>query len=265
MNPNKTRSSIDGRKFLREALALEQSVLTSQLKLSFQSITHSGTMGEVNEQHFIGMLRSYLPKRYGVDKGFVIDSNGKTSDQIDIIIYDPQYTPPLLDQQDHRYVLAESVYGILEVKPAINSEHLQYAGNKAQSVRRLSRTTIPIPHAGGVYPAKPLFPILAGIVAVRAEWKDGLRSPAFGETLQELQGDRRLCVGVALEDHAFDVPHRSSDLPSTAAGELMISDSIEGSLAWFIFNLLKRLQDLGTCPAVDWNQYRQVLSTDPRG
>jgi hypothetical protein len=252
MNPNKARSTIDGKTFLREALALEQSVLASQLRLSLQSITHSGTMGEVNEEHFICLLKRYLPNRYGVDQGIVIDSTGATSDQIDIIIYDPQYTPPLLDQQTHRYVLAEAVYAVLEVKPAINKDYLQYAGNKARSVRCLSRTSIPIPHAGGTYPAKPLFPILAGIVAVRAEWSDGLKSLAFSEALQALQGDHLLSIGVALEDHAFDL--------SFPPGELSFSDAIEGSLAWFLFNLLRRLQDLGTCPAVDWLRYRDVLS-----
>jgi hypothetical protein len=34
----------------------------------------------------------------------------------------------------------------------------------------------------------------------------------------------------------------------------------ENSLAWFLFTLLKRLQDLGTCPAVDWLRYRDVLT-----
>ncbi|MFM7639966.1 MAG: DUF6602 domain-containing protein [Cyanobium sp.] len=252
VNPNKARSSIDGRRFLREALALEQKVLAAQLDLSLQSITHSGTMGEVNEEHFISLLRRYLPNRYGVDQGIVIDSTGATSDQIDIIIYDPQYTPPLLDQQTHRYVLAEAVYAVLEVKPAINSDYLRYAANKARSVRCLSRTSIPIPHAGGTYPAKPLFPILAGIVAVRAEWSGGLKSAAFAETLQSLQGDQLLSVGLALKDHAFDLPFSSA--------ELSFSEAIEGSLAWFLFNLLRRLQDLGTCPAVDWNRYRDVLS-----
>lgn len=264
VNPNKARSSIDGRRFLREALALEQNVLAAQLDLSLQSITHSGTMGEVNEEHFIRLLRRYLPNRYGVDQGIVIDSTGATSDQIDIIIYDPQYTPPLLDQQAHCYVLTESVYAVLEVKPAINKDYLHYAANKARSVRRLARTSIPIPHAGGTYPAKPLFPVLGGIVAIRAEWSDGLKSEAFAKTLQELHGDQTLSVGVALEDHAFDLAYGTFDL-AMASAELSFSDSIQGSLAWFLFNLLRRLQDLGTCPAVDWNQYRQVLSTTAEG
>ena len=57
----------------------------------------------------VGGLRKYLPNRYAVAQGIVVDSNGATSDQIDIIIFDPQYTPTLLDQQSHRFVPAEAV------------------------------------------------------------------------------------------------------------------------------------------------------------
>lgn len=46
-------------------------------------------------------------------------------------------------------------------------------------------------------------------------------------------------------------------------GPLDLSPSADGSLAWFLFTLLKRLQDLGTCPAVDWLSYREVLSHQP--
>jgi hypothetical protein len=264
MNPNKTRSTIDGRRFLCEALALEQSVLAAQLNLSLQSITHSGTMGEVNEEHFIRFLRRALPRRYGVEQGIVIDCHGATSDQIDIIIYDRQYTPPLLDQQNHRYILAEAVYAVLEVKPAINKSYLTYASDKARSVRALHRTSVSIPHAGGMYDPKPLFPILGGIVAARVEWSDGLNSSAFAEILASLQGNQTLSVGVALEDRAFDLAYDTFNLQLTH-GPLSLSTSKQGSLAWFLFNLLKRLQDLGTCPAVDWQKYREVLGAISEG
>ena len=83
----------------------------------------------------VGGLRKYLPNRYAVAQGIVVDSNGATSDQIDIIIFDPQYTPTLLDQQSHRFVPAEAVYGVLEAKPVISKQNLEYAGDKAASVR----------------------------------------------------------------------------------------------------------------------------------
>jgi len=114
MNKAKKQSEVDGKSFLRSAFAAEQEVLSGQLKLSFDSISHSGVMGDVNEKYFIEVLRKYLPKRYAVDSAIVIDSNGATSDQIDIVIYDPQYTPTLLDQHDHRYIPAESVYVVVK-------------------------------------------------------------------------------------------------------------------------------------------------------
>lgn len=249
MNKAKNTSEIDGKRFLREAFAAEQSVLAVQLDLSSKSITHNGVMGNVNEQHFIQVLRKYLPRRYEVDQGIVIDSNGATSDQIDVIIFDHQYTPTLLDQQAHRFIPAEAVYCVLEVKPTISKQYLDYAADKAHSVRSLKRTSIPIPHAGGEYPAKPLFPIIAGIVATTVDWTDGLASESFSTNLGTLDGTRILDCGLALSDRAFD----------TFGGALTVTDA-HGSLAGFLFRLLQRLQSLGTVPAIDWNRYASVLS-----
>jgi hypothetical protein len=251
MNKAKDASLIDGRRFLREAFIAEQEVLRLQLELSSKSITHNGVMGEVNELHFIEVLRKYLPNRYAVAQGIVVDCNGSTSDQIDIIIFDPQYTPTLLDQQSHRFVPAEAVYGVLEAKPSISKQYLDYAGDKAASVRRLERTSVPISHAGGEYPPKALFPILAGIVAARADWVDGCASPSFAEAISSLTDERRLDCGIALSDRAFNV----------SGGSLTLSQS-SGSLAAFLFALLDRLQSLGTVPAVDWNRYGSVISGD---
>ena len=248
MNKAKAISNIDGKRFLREAFAAEQKVLAHQLGLSAKSIPHSGVMGEVNEQHYIDVFRKYLPKRYEVAQGIVIDSNGLTSDQIDIVVFDHQYTPTLLDQQAHRFIPAEAVYCVLEAKPTLNKQYLEYAADKAESVRRLERTSIPITHAGGEYPAKQLFPIVAGIVATTIEWADGVAGAAFAENFATLKDNRALNCGLALSDRAFD----------TFSGPLTVSDA-QGSLAAFIFRLLQRLQMLGTVPAVEWNRYGAVL------
>jgi len=129
----------------------------------------------------------------GLSKVSLIDSKGSTSDPIDIVIYDPQYTPPRLKQMSHRYILAEAVYGVLEVKPALNRDYLIYAAKKAETVRKLERTSVPIPHAGKFhFEAKTLFPIIAGIVGIRSEWKDGLDSRHFRKTINQLLGDQTL-------------------------------------------------------------------------
>lgn len=244
----KNKSNIDGKRFLKEAFALEQKFLRVKLDLSTQSITHPGILGDVNEKYFIDVLRKYLPKRYAVDNGIVIDSAGATSEQIDVIIYDNQYTPTLLDQENHRFVPAEAVYAVFEVKPTINKNYLEYAGNKAESVRSLCRTSIPIVHAGGKFPAKVLFNIVSGIIAGKINWVDGFESKKFLENYRLLDGAKSLDCGLAVSGSYFDFYDGS-----------LTAGSSKQALAYFIFRLLQKLQSLGTVPAVDWNSYASAL------
>lgn len=248
MSKAKDNSKNDGKEYLRKSFSAEQEVLQLKLKLSTTSITHDGVMGDVNEKHFIEFLSRHLPRRYAVSSAIVIDSNGNTSDQIDIVIYDNQYTPTLLGQHDHRFIPAEAVYSVIEVKPTINKVYLDYAGNKAASVRQLERTSVPIKHAGGEFPAKPPIEIISGIVAANIEWADGLNSKAFTENLEALESDRTLDFGLALAGGTFD----------NFSGQITLGVA-ENALAYFLFRLLEKLQGLGTVPAVDWNKYAEVM------
>lgn len=238
-----------GTRFLRDAFALEQSLLHVQLELSRKSVTHAGVLGEVNENRFIDVLRHYLPRRYAIDTGIVLDSLGNTSDQIDVIVYDNQYTPTLLDQENHRFVPAEAVYAVLEVKPIIDKGYLEYAGGKAASVRRLKRTSVPIVHAGGTFPKRPLFDIIGGIVATDLAWAKGFKSQAFARAMSSLTGLRSLDAGLAVSGGCFDYYD----------GRLRTGPA-KNALTFFVFRLLQKLQTLGTVPAVDWSAYGRALS-----
>lgn len=74
---------------------------------------------------------------------------------------------------------------------------------KVASVRRLHRTSLPIPYAKGVYPAKPLIPILGGLLTFESEWSPAL-GPSFEKALVADKGDGRLDIGcVASHGHFF--------------------------------------------------------------
>jgi hypothetical protein len=181
----------------------------------------------------------------------VIDSRGECSDQIDIIIYDRQYSPLLFNQSGQLYVAAEGVYGILEVKQDLTLEHIRYAGGKAASVRRLQRTSAPIPSAEGNYPARSLPRIVAGILAYESTW-----SPPFGRPLSEALGglplESRLDIGCALLHGAFECRYEATPVDMTV---------VDGkrSLVQFMMRLLKQLQALATAPAIDYDAYLDGL------
>jgi hypothetical protein len=79
-------------------------------------------------------------------------------------------------------VPAESIYAVFEVKQELNLDTIVDAAAKALSVRRLRKTTVASPHAGGKYPPKLPLKILRtpDLVEFRMEprsWR-GLQSAA---------------------------------------------------------------------------------------
>jgi hypothetical protein len=244
--PTALQAPADDVSWLREAFANVQENLRHQMALASSSISHAGTMGSVNEGHWLEILRSYLPNRYDVATGIVIDSNGNRSDQIDAIVFDRHFTPTLLDQRNHRYVPAEAVYAVFECKPTIDKRYIGYAEDKAATVRSMHRTSVAIAHAGGVYKPKEHFRILAGLLAPQASWADGL-----GDSFQRsLSSDdlRRLDCGCALEHGCFD----------RHGGSLQVVNE-RAAMMFFLFRLLSRLQSLGTVPAIDWTAYERII------
>ena len=235
--------------FLKQAFATEQECLVAQLRSSAR-ITHAGDRGEVNEQHFIDFLRQYLPNRYTVEKAIVLDSEGSVSHSIDVVVFDRQYTPTLLDNDKHRYVPAEAVYAVFECKPKIDKGYLEYAAEKAASVRRLKRTSIGINHAGGVYPAKKPSEIVAGILAIEVDWKDGFGT-SFQGVHKALSAEGRIDCGFAACGASFDTFG-----PSGA----YTYGPPDNALAYFVFRLLWKLQSIATVPAADWMAYANQLA-----
>jgi hypothetical protein len=225
-----------------------QARLEGELRGNRTAVTQPGARGEASEDDWLRVLKDHIPRRYQADRAFVIDSRGNCSDQIDIVIYDRQYSPFLYNQANQRYVPAESVYGVLEVKQDLTREHVLYAGEKAASVRKLHRTSGVIPHAGGAYDPRPLPRIVAGLVAYQSSWTPPLGEPLRG-SLRELRPEAQLDVGCSLLNGAFEARYRDDQ-----AVDLTV---VEGprSLVQFLLRLLKQLQALATAPAIDYEAY----------
>src|ERR1700690_1810362 len=145
---------------------------------------HPSTKGDASEQVWLELLQAYLPQRYQAAKAHVVDSEGMFSDQIDVVIFDRQYSPFIFHFGEQMIVPAESVYAVFEAKQAVNATQVNYAKEKVASVRRLHRTSLPIPYAKGTYPAKPPIPIYGGLLTFESDWKPPLGQPLI-ETLSE--------------------------------------------------------------------------------
>lgn len=235
---------------LSDVLSSLHGDIEGRLQRARASFGHAGTKGDASEQVWLNLFKVYLPSRYNAEKAHVVDSKGNFSDQLDVVIFDRQYSPFIFNFEKQFVIPAESVYAVFEAKQLVNAEHLKYAQDKVRSVRRLHRTSLPIPYADGIYPAKPLIPILGGILTFESGWKPPLGSP-LRTALENGEGDRRLDLGcVAAHGHfRFD----------NGTAKYAIENGGKPATA-FLFDLISHLQYSGTVPMIDIQAYGQWLS-----
>jgi hypothetical protein len=237
----------------------------SKMLASFTStaaIAHPGDQGDIGEKTWEDMLGTYLPDRYRVTRGTMIDVNGDASEQLDLILHDAQYTPFLLNVNNVVYVPAEAVYAVFEVKPTLNKAYIEAAIKKTRSARRLLRTSVPIPHAGGEFPAKTPPPLLAGLLTPKSDWSPPL-GDAFNSALTtDDQG--RLDLVCSLHDGVYEqkldrvIPAQGASPERRFPGFTHHDLCGDDAFLSFFFRLCSRLQDLGTVPAID---HRRWLNT----
>ncbi len=237
---------------LPEILAGLHDDIQQRLVTVRKTFNHSGTKGDASEDVWRELLSKYLPRRYQTEKAHVVDSEGNFSDQIDIVVFDRQYSPFIFDFQDQIIVPAESVYAVFEVKQSANTKFVEYAKKKVASVRKLHRTSLPIPYAKGVYPPKPLIPILGGILTVESDW-----SPAMGKPLADLLenaiDEETLNIGCFATHGYFYQNENSKDINYV---------NCDKSATAFLFRLISHLQFSGTVPMIDVQAYAKWLTDE---
>lgn len=178
-----------------------------------------------------------------------MDSQGNFSEQIDVVVFDRQYSPFIFKYQGQTIVPAESVYAAFEAKQSINAGEVAYAQKKVSSVRRLHRTSLPIPSAGGLLPAKPLQHILGGLLTFESDWNPPLGKPLL-DALAEVEPDGRLDLG-CVAAHGMFVCDANGCHTLTPQGKAATA---------FLFELIARLQASATVPMIDIRAYAKWLA-----
>lgn len=250
---------------LKEMFTGLQNEMNAALKINRFSINHQGSKGDATEDKWIEFFRSYLPKRYDVDKAMVIDHEGNVSQQIDIVLYDVFYTPFILNHNGFKYIPAEGVYAVFEVKQDIKN-NIEYAGKKIESVRKLKRTSIPMICTGCTHKARPLSPILGGILSSTSGYE---QTCTIEENLKSLTGMQSLDFCCCADKYSFYIEYDKgfadfTDTENTAIFEHYNARKVtavnfnkhpENSVFTFFLQLVQYLKLIGTVPAIDINAY----------
>lgn len=211
-----------------------------RLKLSskIDEIYHPTAKGDEAELNWIGLLKTYLPERYKVDSGFVVDHEGSISEQVDIIIYDRHFTPFIFRGENVVYIPAEGVYAIFEVKPHFDQHNYDYAVKKLKSVRELKRTSASFAHILGK-DKKELFNIDGGILTKENKSQSCFDGIKAGSDLLFV-----LCLNCGIKVVGENTIEKQDKKPI---------------LAFFLLKLIERLRGIGSVPALDVDKYLEFI------
>jgi hypothetical protein len=226
--------------------------IEQKLKTARKAFGHAPTKGDASEQVWLELLNLYLPKRYHAAKAHVVDSNGRFSQQIDVVVFDRQYSPFIFHFQEQTIIPAESVYGVFEAKQSINADQVDYAHEKIETVRTLHRTSLPIPTANGL--ANPKIPhhILGGILTFESDWSPALGNPLIA-ALAEGTDLQRMDIGCVAAHGIFT---------RNDSGAYVVTPECKPATS-FLFELIARLQSVATVPMIDIRAYARWLENSP--
>lgn len=250
---------------LKEMFAGLQIEMNAALNINRFAIRHQGSKGDATEDKWIQFFRTYLPKRYNVDKAMVIDHEGNVSQQIDIVLYDVFYTPFIFNHDGFKYIPAEGVYAVFEVKQDIKN-NIEYAGQKIESVRKLKRTSISMICTGCTHQARPLSPILGGILSSTSSYE---QTNTIEDNLKKLTGMQSLDLCCCADKYSFYIEYDKCFVEINGKETKAICDFYdsrkvkninfnkhpENSIFTFFLQLVQYLKLIGTVPAIDINAY----------
>lgn len=215
-------------------------VASSSLGVLRTSIEHPVMKGTASECYWINLLREYLPIKFGINSGKVVDSKGNTSKQIDIIIYSRESFPYVFNQNGAVLIPVESVVGVLEVKQDIKG-NMRDIANKIESVRNLEGSYLDKKGQEAEIPWPP-YPILGGVLSTQSSYSE----ETLKNKLSELKGSRTIDIGCCANKYSFFVKYNTPEKEIANYKARAIAKvhtySRETALMVFIYQLVHTLQ-----------------------
>lgn len=127
----------------------------NEAKRKSESIFKSGNIkssGDEVEDLIRDKISLFLPERYLVKQGHIINSKGQVSNQFDLIIFDRLNTPKFFETSNNTvYYPIESVLAVGEIKKTLGPKHLIEFGSKIKYLKEdMERKLISNSAFGGV-------------------------------------------------------------------------------------------------------------------
>jgi hypothetical protein len=125
---------------------------------------------------------------------------------------------------------------------------VEYALRKVTSVRRLHRTSLPIPSAMGTLGPKKLHRVIGGLLTFESDWDPPLGKPLLG-ALAATKGDQKLDLGCVAAHGTFMCDEKGCHVAAPG----------KKAATAFLFELIALLQSCATVPMIEIRAYAKWL------
>jgi hypothetical protein len=223
--------------------------VAQDLKIARETLGHPVAKGDASQEIWISLFKTYLPERYRAATATVCDSKGNFSDEIDVVIFDRQYTPFIFNFKNQLVIPAEAVYAVFEAKQEITAPNIKYAQEKIASVRRLHRTSGDVQTVDGLRKGIRPKPIIGGFLAFECRWKKPI-DKTLGLALRIDQEEGRIDLGCIAAYGTFGC--EGADCVSSAPHAK--------ATTCFLLEVISQLQKAGTVPAIEMGEYARWLT-----
>lgn len=112
---------------------------------SISGVQHPLVKGRLRELLVDQLLRPILPPSFGLGAGIIMDKEGNSSGEIDIVVFNKDILPPLLFSEREGVFPVEACLYAIEVKSALRPAHIEETIEKFRKVQALTR--LPGAHA----------------------------------------------------------------------------------------------------------------------
>lgn len=113
----------------------------------FQGITsaieHKISKGQERETLIVNeYLKKYVPGNIGIARGEIVSIDDQVSPETDIILYEKNSTPYLINKEGYQVFPIECVYGVIEVKSKIDKSEIEDSFKKINKIKKMPKLAI---------------------------------------------------------------------------------------------------------------------------
>lgn len=207
------------------------SMLLAEFDQVQHQIPHLGERGTQRENSLATLLQKYLPGKFSMGTGQVLDIRGNISRQCDIVIYDALNCPLLLAEEGYQLFPAESVFGVVQVKSVYDASTAADAVQNIASVKLLERDQ----------------PIAGAIFAFRSRYKREPKIVTAANALRRLNNtiapEARVDLVCILADGVLSNYKSAPDWGRSGSGLLAVLEAAPSNLLLFLYWLIEILEE----------------------